>query len=115
MVWISISETLVQKMSREGGVEGQYFYDSFLDAPLDLFISVAPGVISASSDSCTFCIRYHQPNRSYHSCWIISVKMPALDSVGGPQPEPEPLTRLPFKPVTKSHILHCSYNYWHPK
>ncbi|CAK4034018.1 related to Cell division cycle 123 [Lecanosticta acicola] len=22
---------------------------------------------------------------------------------------------LPFPPVTKSHILHCSYHYWHPK
>lgn len=41
--------------------------------------------------------------------------MPAADSVAGPQSEPEPLTRLPFKPVTKSHILHCSYDYWHPK
>lgn len=23
--------------------------------------------------------------------------------------------RLPFPPVTKSHIMHCSYHYWHPK
>lgn len=23
--------------------------------------------------------------------------------------------RLPFPPVTKSHILHCSYHYWHPR
>ncbi|RAO64999.1 uncharacterized protein BHQ10_001011 [Talaromyces amestolkiae] len=22
--------------------------------------------------------------------------------------------RLPFPPVTRSHILHCSYHYWHP-
>lgn len=27
---------------------------------------------------------------------------------------PEPLTRLPFPPLTKSHILHCSYHFWHP-
>ncbi|KAL8676599.1 MAG: hypothetical protein Q9186_006899 [Xanthomendoza sp. 1 TL-2023] len=24
-------------------------------------------------------------------------------------------TRLPFPPVTRSHILHCSYHHWHPK
>ncbi|KAI4193788.1 MAG: hypothetical protein LQ350_008152 [Teloschistes chrysophthalmus] len=28
--------------------------------------------------------------------------------------EEAPLTRLPFPPVTRSHILHCSYHYWHP-
>jgi len=28
---------------------------------------------------------------------------------------PQPLTKLPFPPVTKSHILHCSYHYWQPK
>ncbi|MCJ1363250.1 hypothetical protein MMC16_002357 [Acarospora aff. strigata] len=27
---------------------------------------------------------------------------------------PEPLTRLPFPPVTKQHILNCSYHSWHP-
>ncbi|KAL8782561.1 MAG: hypothetical protein Q9213_005286 [Squamulea squamosa] len=26
-----------------------------------------------------------------------------------------PSTRLPFPPVTRSHILHCSYHSWHPK
>ncbi|KAK4984198.1 hypothetical protein LTR50_006736 [Elasticomyces elasticus] len=26
-----------------------------------------------------------------------------------------PLTRLPFPQLGKSHILHCSYHYWHPK
>ncbi|KAE8450159.1 hypothetical protein EG329_006940 [Mollisiaceae sp. DMI_Dod_QoI] len=41
--------------------------------------------------------------------------MPAIDTTNAPVPQPEPLTRLPFKPVTKSHILHCSYDYWHPK
>ncbi|KAL8750258.1 MAG: hypothetical protein Q9199_007186 [Rusavskia elegans] len=25
------------------------------------------------------------------------------------------MTRLPFPPVTRSHILHCSYHSWHPK
>jgi hypothetical protein len=44
-----------------------------------------------------------------------NANMPALDSIDGPRPEPEPLTRLPFQPVKKSHILHCSYDYWHPK
>ncbi|KAL2217092.1 cell cycle control protein Cdc123 [Thermoascus aurantiacus ATCC 26904] len=29
------------------------------------------------------------------------------------QPQPQP-QRLPFPPVTYSHILHCSYHYWHP-
>ncbi|MCJ1385134.1 hypothetical protein MMC17_008253 [Xylographa soralifera] len=24
-----------------------------------------------------------------------------------------PLTRLPFPPITKSHILHCSFHFWH--
>lgn len=28
---------------------------------------------------------------------------------------PEPLTRLPFPPVTKTHILNCSYHSWHPR
>ena len=27
----------------------------------------------------------------------------------------EPLSRLPFPPITRSHILHCSYHYWHPR
>ena len=25
------------------------------------------------------------------------------------------LTRLPFPPITRDHILHCSYHYWHPR
>ncbi|KAL8993188.1 MAG: hypothetical protein Q9169_006532 [Polycauliona sp. 2 TL-2023] len=25
------------------------------------------------------------------------------------------ITRLPFPPITRSHILHCSYHSWHPK
>lgn len=24
-------------------------------------------------------------------------------------------TELPFPPITKQHILHCSYHSWHPK
>ncbi|KAL8658324.1 MAG: hypothetical protein Q9202_007589 [Teloschistes flavicans] len=28
--------------------------------------------------------------------------------------EEAPISRLPFPPVTRSHILHCSYHYWHP-
>ena len=27
----------------------------------------------------------------------------------------EPLSRLPFPSITRSHILHCSYHYWHPR
>jgi hypothetical protein len=27
----------------------------------------------------------------------------------------QPLTKLPFPPLTKSHILNCSYHEWHPK
>jgi len=27
----------------------------------------------------------------------------------------ETLTRLPFPPVTREHILHCSYHYWHSR
>ena len=30
-------------------------------------------------------------------------------------PPAEPLSRLPFPPVTHSHILHCSYHYWHSR
>ncbi|KAF8865721.1 cell cycle control protein Cdc123 [Acephala macrosclerotiorum] len=41
--------------------------------------------------------------------------MPAIHIPNAPVPEPQPLTRLPFKPVTKSHILNCSYDFWHPK
>lgn len=26
----------------------------------------------------------------------------------------QPLQRLPFPPITRAHILHCSYDYWHP-
>ncbi|KAI4134088.1 MAG: hypothetical protein LQ347_001822, partial [Umbilicaria vellea] len=37
----------------------------------------------------------------------------AADIVSRPT-SPEPLTRLPFPPVTTSHILHCSYHFWHP-
>ena len=44
--------------------------------------------------------------------WIV---MPALESFENSSNDPEPLTRLPFKPITRSHILHCSYDYWHPK
>ncbi|MCJ1433712.1 hypothetical protein MMC27_003076 [Xylographa pallens] len=25
-----------------------------------------------------------------------------------------PLTRLPFPPISRSHILHCSFHFWHP-
>ncbi|GAB7354778.1 hypothetical protein MBLNU459_g5176t1 [Dothideomycetes sp. NU459] len=27
----------------------------------------------------------------------------------------EPLTQLPFPPLTKSHIMNCSYHSWHPR
>jgi hypothetical protein len=27
----------------------------------------------------------------------------------------QPLTELPFAPLTKSHIFHCSYHSWYPK
>ncbi|KAK4504738.1 hypothetical protein PRZ48_002700 [Zasmidium cellare] len=37
--------------------------------------------------------------------------MPAILDNDDAQGEP----RLPFPPVTKSHILHCSYHYWHPR
>lgn len=29
--------------------------------------------------------------------------------------EAQPLTKLPFPPLTKQHILNCSYHSWHPK
>ncbi|PBP22785.1 putative cell division cycle protein [Diplocarpon rosae] len=41
--------------------------------------------------------------------------MPAIDASEGPQMVPEPLSKLPFEPITRSHIMHCSYDFWHPK
>ncbi|KAH8695095.1 cell cycle control protein Cdc123 [Talaromyces proteolyticus] len=38
---------------------------------------------------------------------VESEPIEAAESSGG-------LARLPFPPVTRSHILHCSYHYWHP-
>ncbi|KAK0953740.1 hypothetical protein LTR91_023674 [Friedmanniomyces endolithicus] len=32
-----------------------------------------------------------------------------------PEPSPSPPTSLPFPPVTRAHILNCSYHSWHPK
>ncbi|QKX57079.1 uncharacterized protein TRUGW13939_04187 [Talaromyces rugulosus] len=41
--------------------------------------------------------------------------MPHIDSDPAEGPEASGgLTKLPFPPVTPSHILHCSYHYWHP-
>ncbi|RDL35280.1 Uncharacterized protein BP5553_07211 [Venustampulla echinocandica] len=40
--------------------------------------------------------------------------MPAFESIEDPE-EVRPLMRLPFPPVQKSQILHCSYDYWHQK
>ncbi|KAL4884067.1 D123-domain-containing protein [Aspergillus karnatakaensis] len=40
--------------------------------------------------------------------------MPHLESDTA-EPATEQLQRLPFPPVTYSHILHCSYDYWQPK
>ncbi|TVY53295.1 Cell division cycle protein, partial [Lachnellula suecica] len=40
--------------------------------------------------------------------------MPALDASEAAGEE-QPLTRLPFDTISRSHILHCSYDYWHPK
>ncbi|MCJ1228908.1 hypothetical protein MMC12_005572 [Toensbergia leucococca] len=41
--------------------------------------------------------------------------MPVADSdLREGSSSPEPLTRLPFPPVTESNILHCSYHFWHP-
>ncbi|TVY40191.1 Cell division cycle protein [Lachnellula subtilissima] len=40
--------------------------------------------------------------------------MPALDAPEAPGEE-APLTRLPFEPISRPHILHCSYDNWHPK
>ncbi|CCD55911.1 hypothetical protein BofuT4_uP150430.1 [Botrytis cinerea T4] len=41
--------------------------------------------------------------------------MPALNNSEAGTAEAEPLTRLPFEPITKSHILNCSYDNWHAK
>lgn len=39
----------------------------------------------------------------------------AFVDANGAQNTSEPLTRLPFPPLTRDHILHCSYHYWHPR
>ncbi|KAI9802843.1 MAG: hypothetical protein M1833_001442 [Piccolia ochrophora] len=36
-----------------------------------------------------------------------------MESGSSSSGSPAPLTELPFPPVTKSHILHCSYEYWY--
>ncbi|KAB8291877.1 hypothetical protein EYC80_006654 [Monilinia laxa] len=41
--------------------------------------------------------------------------MPALDVEDVATTEAHPLTRLPFGPITKRHILNCSYDNWHAK
>ena len=38
-----------------------------------------------------------------------------LDRSLSPDTRSEPLTELPFSPVTKSHILNCSYHSWYPR
>lgn len=40
--------------------------------------------------------------------------MPAILEQDADPQSSRPAT-LPFPPVTKSHILHCSYHYWHPR
>lgn len=43
--------------------------------------------------------------------------MPAIiDNESAPSiSQADGLATLPFPPVTRSHIMHCSYHYWHPK
>ena len=43
--------------------------------------------------------------------------MPAAEAVEEEMPftREEPLSRLPFPTITRSHILHCSYHDWHPR
>ncbi|KAK2803851.1 hypothetical protein FQN50_006859 [Emmonsiellopsis sp. PD_5] len=38
----------------------------------------------------------------------------AADTEGGDEPVEIVTKELPFPPLTKAHILHCSYHYWHP-
>ncbi|MCJ1285557.1 hypothetical protein MMC26_004898 [Xylographa opegraphella] len=41
--------------------------------------------------------------------------MPVAESdLVSPSGSEAPLTRLPFPPITRSHILHCSFHFWHP-
>ncbi|WPH00753.1 Hypothetical protein R9X50_00358300 [Acrodontium crateriforme] len=37
------------------------------------------------------------------------------DMATTPTENPDKLTHLPFPPVTRAHILNCSYHSWHPK
>lgn len=38
-----------------------------------------------------------------------------LEMLPSPEPIGEPLMELPFPPITKTHILHCSYHSWYPR
>ncbi|MCJ1249905.1 hypothetical protein MMC30_007131 [Trapelia coarctata] len=42
--------------------------------------------------------------------------MPAadVDLVSSSGASTPPISRLPFPPIIKTHILHCSYHFWHP-
>lgn len=53
--------------------------------------------------------------RSFLSIITTTFVMPHAEPepAAADQPQPQP-QRLPFPPVTYSHILHCSYHYWHP-
>ncbi|KAK1048241.1 hypothetical protein LTR74_017557, partial [Friedmanniomyces endolithicus] len=40
---------------------------------------------------------------------------PDPDPLSPSEPDPSPPTSLPFPPVTRAHILNCSYHSWHPR
>ncbi|KAK0253565.1 hypothetical protein B0A54_16105 [Friedmanniomyces endolithicus] len=41
--------------------------------------------------------------------------MPSPSPLSPSEPDPSPPTSLPFPPVTRAHILNCSYHSWHPR
>lgn len=52
--------------------------------------------------------------RSYFvTCSIVKYKMPVI--LDDEESFTSNTTQLPFPPVTKEHILNCSFHSWHPK
>jgi hypothetical protein len=61
-------------------------------------------------------LTFHKPNYPESAAAHYLIAMPAILDDEMPQSaETAAATRLPFPPVTRDHILHCSYHSWHPK
>lgn len=45
---------------------------------------------------------------------MVGMASSGSSSSDSPLDAEQPLTQLPFPPLTRAHVLHCSYHYWHP-